>query len=144
MGSDQVGAIRRVVLGLVHAQERNARNVENLYASIAVSGRADSCWVAIALGEINFAYPHRKSPLGFLKGRNVKALPGLAVEAFEPGQSATLSFARNSATARSFVKRGFASAAEAEVTKTAAASTTPATAKSRLSAVSGRTRACCR
>jgi cell wall assembly regulator SMI1 len=92
MGSAQVGAIRRVVLGLVHAQERNARNVENLCASIAVSGRADSCWVEIALGEINFAYPHRKSPLGFLKGRKVKALPGLAVEAFEPGQYATLSF----------------------------------------------------
>jgi hypothetical protein len=92
MGSAQVGAIRRAVLSLLHAQERNARNVENLYARIAVSGRADSCWVAIALGEINFAYPHRKSPLGFLKGRNVKALPGLAVEAFEPGQDATLSF----------------------------------------------------
>ena len=92
MGSAQVGAIRRVVLSLLHAQERNARNVENLYARVAVSGRADSCWVAIALGEINFAYPHRKSPLGFLKGRDVKALPGLAVEAFEPGQDATLSF----------------------------------------------------
>jgi hypothetical protein len=92
MGSAQVGAIRRAVLSLVHAQERNARNVENLYARITVSGRADGCWVDIALGEINFAYPHRKSPLGFMKGRGVKALPGLAVEAFEPGQYATLSF----------------------------------------------------
>jgi cell wall assembly regulator SMI1 len=92
MGSAQVGAIRRAVLSLLHAHERNARNVENLFARIAVSRRADSCWVEIALGEINFAYPHRKSPLGFLKGRGVKALPGLAVEAFEPGQYATLSF----------------------------------------------------
>ena len=92
MGSAQVGAIRRAVLSLLHAQERNARNVENLFARIAVSGQADSCWVEIALGEINFAYPHRKSPLGFLKGRDVKALPGLAVEAFEPGQYVTLSF----------------------------------------------------
>ena len=92
MGSAQVGAIRRVVLSLVHAQERNARNVENLCATMAVSGRADSCWVEIVLGEINFAYPHRNSPLGFLKRRKVKALPGLAVDAFEPQQYATLKF----------------------------------------------------
>ena len=89
MGSAQVGAIRRVVLSLVHAQERNARNVENLCATMAVSGRADRCWVEIVLGEINFAYPHRNSPLGFLKRRKVKALPGLAVDAFEPQQYAT-------------------------------------------------------
>jgi hypothetical protein len=62
----QVGVIRRLVLSLVHAHERNACNAENLYASVSVSGRADSCWVAVALGEINFAYPHRKSPLAFL------------------------------------------------------------------------------
>ena len=63
-----------------------------LCASITVSGRADSCWVEIVLGEINFAYPHRNSPLGFLKRRKVKALPGLAVDAFEPQEYAILSF----------------------------------------------------
>ena len=92
MGSAQVGAIRRMVLSLVHAQERNARNVENLYARVSVFGQADTCWVDVALGEVNFAYPYRKGPLGFLKGRGVKALPALAIAAFEPGQSATLSF----------------------------------------------------
>ena len=85
----QVGVIRRLVLSLVHAHERNARNAENLCARISVS---DSCWAAVALGEVYFAYPHRKSPLGFLKGRGVKALPALAVASFEPGRDATLSF----------------------------------------------------
>src|SRR5262245_19938372 len=88
----QVGVIRRLLMSLIHAHERNARNAENPYARVSVSGRDDSCWVAVALGEINFAYPHRKSPLGFLKGRGVNALPALAVADFEPGQDATLSF----------------------------------------------------
>ena len=88
MGADRIAAIRPALNELLHASENDEPGAANLCATFTVPDQPD-IWMQVQLGTINAFYPHTEEPLAFLRSADIPALPGLALDDWQPKLYAT-------------------------------------------------------
>jgi hypothetical protein len=89
VGADQVAAIRPLIAELEDAASEGP-GIEYC-ARFAVPGR-EAVWAEVVLRAVNFAYPFPDDPIARLGHSGLVAPPGLALQEWQPGLFATVSF----------------------------------------------------
>lgn len=89
MGADQIAAIRPLIAELEDAASQGS-GVEYC-ARFGVPG-CEAAWAEVVLGSVNFAYPFFDDPIERLGRSGLAASSALALQEWQPGLFATLSF----------------------------------------------------